>query len=127
MLHNRSTTETDQNAGRLSYKQIYQLLSARRRRYVLYCLYRSENPVQLSDLADQVTEWEYETPSLPEDRSHVYTTLYHTHIPKLSVTSVISYSQDAEVVELGANAYQLRPYLEETAENDLTLEDTGRL
>lgn len=110
----------------LTLDTVHQLLSARRRRYALYCLYLYENPVRLADVADRVTEWEQDGTSVPEDRLRMYTNLYHVHVPKLDDAGVVAYQQDEDVVELAANAARLRPHLEQTAETDLDGENTLR-
>jgi hypothetical protein len=104
---------------KLPIDTIYRLLSARRRRYTLYYLYRYENPVRLPDIADQITKWEGPSPRLPKDSLHTYNDLYHCHIPKLADAGIVSYRQSEDVVSLDKNAVQLRPYLEQAAETDL--------
>lgn len=106
----------------LSIDTIHHLLSARRRRYVLYYLYLYENPVRLPDVADRVTEWERNDPDL-EDRLHAYNELYHAHIPKLADAAVVIYYQKDDMIELAQNAAQLRPHLEQAAEADLDAMD----
>lgn len=111
----------------LPLDSIHQLLSARRRRYALYCLYLNENPVRLSEVADQVTDWEQHGPSSPEDRTRTYVNLYHNQVPRLDDAGVVDYHRDDQTVELGANAPQLRPYLEQAAESDLAEAETWKL
>lgn len=107
--------------------QIHQLLSARRRRYVLYYLYRYENPVRLPDIAAQIVKWEPQEGDLVDERSQTHLALYHNHIPKLADEGIVEYDQEEEMVELGENATHLRPYLEHTAETDLDMTDTRGL
>jgi hypothetical protein len=105
----------------LSVEEINDLLAARRRRYVLYCLYLYANPVQLADVADRVTEWEHGAPGeeLLDERLRTYNDLYHTHVPRLADADVVAYHQSEDAVELARNAALLRPYLDHTAETDL--------
>lgn len=108
-------------AGGLSVGVVHDLLVARRRRYLLYCLHRYTNPVGLPHVADQVTEWEHGVPAeeVLDERLRTYNDLYHTHVPALANADVVAYDQSDDAVELARNAAQLRPYLERTAETDL--------
>lgn len=113
----------------LTIDQVHNLLAARQRRYLLYCLYLFANPIRLPDVAGQVSEWEYNRPEneLLDERLDVYLSLYHNHVPRLSDAAVIAYSQSEDMVELGQNAAQLRPHLERAAERDLETTDFGAL
>lgn len=111
-----TTSPTDTN---LSLDAIHGLLSTRRRRYTLYYLYLNENPVAVTDLADQVAEWEHDETPLPENCQRTYTTLYHAHIPKLEAAGAVTYHQDDDTLELARNAACLRPHLEQAAGVDL--------
>jgi hypothetical protein len=116
------TNHTPDLDGRLSADAVHDLLAARRRRYVLYCLYLYANPMRLPDIAEQVTQWEHGRPGdeLLDERLRVYNNLYHRHVPKLVDFGVVGYSQTEDMLELGANAPQLRPHLERAAEVDLS-------
>lgn len=124
-MSNERRTSSEQ----LSQDRILDLLSARRRRFALYCLYLYANPMRLPDVAEQVTEWEHGKPGeeLLEERLRTYNDLYHSHVPKLDEADVIEYNQDEDMVELSVNVTQLRPYLERTAEEDLELNDESLL
>lgn len=122
-------SERRTSSEQLSQNQILDLLSAHRRRYTLYCLYLYANPMRLSDVADQVTEWEHGRPGdeLLEERLRTYNDLYHCHVPKLADADVIGYSQEENMVELASNVDPLRPYLERTVEKDLERNDVSLL
>ncbi|MFB6223971.1 MAG: hypothetical protein ABEH86_09930 [Haloarcula sp.] len=109
----------------LPFDKIHSLLSARHRRYTLYCLYLYTNPIYLPDVAGQIAEWKHGRPEdeLLDERLDIYISLYHNHIPKLADAGVVSYSQDEDMVELGCNAQQIRPHLEQAAEKDLAPSD----
>lgn len=125
----RTNGDRQTTADRLSIETIHDLLAQRRRRYVLYCLYLFANPMQLPDVADQVTEWEHGNPDgeLLDERLRTYTNLYHSHVPQLAAADVVAYSQTEDMIELAHNAAHLRPYLEREAEADLHATDTNLL
>lgn len=65
---------------------VFDLLSNSRRRYVLHFLRVKGETIKLTDLADQVASWEYETPIeelSDRERKRAYVSLYQTHVPKL--------------------------------------------
>jgi hypothetical protein len=81
--------------------------------------------MQLPDVADQIAEWEYGSPAhnLTEEALDAYTSLYHSHIPKLADADVVAYDQSEDMVELARNASLLRPHLEQTVKTDLETTD----
>lgn len=125
----RTASGRPATADHLSPDALHDLLAARRRRYTLYCLYLFANPMRLPDVADRVTEWEDGRPggTLPDRRLGAYMDLYHSHVPKLVDCDVMRYDQEGDVLELGHNAPQLRPYLEWAAEVDLNGDGPGSL
>lgn len=110
----------------LSVDRSYDQIASRRGRYLRYL---STNPIRLSDMASRITEWKHGTPADDrlDKRLAIYTSLYHIHISKLAETDVGAYSQWEEMVELNRNATQLRPYLEQAAEEDLGEVNTSLL
>lgn len=106
---------------RLSLDRVHDLLAARHRRCVLYCLYLYGNQMRLLDVAKRIAEWEY---GVPEDEPlDICNSLYHRHVPKLADANAVTYSQSEDAIELAQNAAQLRPYLERAAETDLDVTD----
>jgi len=119
MSRSKDSFGTSRDEQRLSLDTIFNLLSASRRRYTLYYLLRHEDPVLLRDVAEQVSEWEQSDSQQPEDSLRTYTALYHSHIPKLAESTVVTYCQNTDLVELTENSSQVRPYLKQTAKVDL--------
>ena len=110
-----STTENSSGTQEpLSEDLIFDVLKNRRRRYTLHYLKRQGQPVELSDLAEQVAAWENDK-TVPElsanERKSVYTSLYQTHLPKLADAGIVDYNRNRGVVELSENAAQLEGYL----------------
>lgn len=122
-------SEDSREDDELPLELVYDLLSARRRRYVLYCLHLYANPVRLPHIAEQVVEWEHGAPwdELLDERLHAYNDLYHNHVPKLDEAGVVEYSQTEDSVELTARAARLRPYLDRAVEEDLETADVSSL
>ncbi len=103
----------------LSQDVVFELLSSPRRRYILYYLRHSEEPVELTTLAEQVAAWENETNVdniTEQERKRVYVSLYQTHIPRLDEAGVIEYDKDSGMVALASQAREIDNYLDSTEE-----------
>lgn len=111
----RPTGESDTDAD-LSTDQTFHLLQTRRRRDALWYLKQHDGPVEMSDMAEQVAAWEYDT-TVPElhsnQRQRVYIGLYQTHLPKLDKAGVIDYNQSRGIVERTPLANEFDAYLDE--------------
>ncbi|VTT87314.1 hypothetical protein DM2_648 [Halorubrum sp. DM2] len=93
--------------------ELYDLLSSHRRRYVLHYCKQTEEPVTLSELAEQVTAWEHDK-TVPEitssERKRVYTSLQQTHLDRLENAGLVEY--DGDEVSLTSDAKGLDVYLD---------------
>lgn len=98
----------------LTRDTVYDILSSPRRRYVLYYLRREGGPVKLTDLADELAEWEYETPGeelTKQQRKRMYVSLYQTHVPRLASAGVIDYDSDTGTIRLTDRVYELDQFM----------------
>jgi len=98
----------------LSKDEVFDILSNSRRRYVLYYLRETGEPVELSELAEEIAAWENNTPRAEltkQERKRVYVSLYQTHIQKLSEVGIVNYDSDTGIVSLGDEADQIGTYL----------------
>lgn len=98
----------------LSRDQMFDILSSSRRRYTLYYLRQQGEPVQLTDLAEELAAWENET--TVEDlssqaRKRVYVSLYQTHAPKLQEAGLITYDADTGEITLREDAPEVEPFI----------------
>lgn len=108
------TSETE-----LSQDVVFDILSSPRRRYVLYYLRTTNEPVKLTDLAEQVAAWENETDPekiTEQERKRVYVSLYQTHIPRLDEVGVVNYDQESGEIVLAEDAGHIDDYLVKTDE-----------
>ena len=104
-------------AGRseLSQDEIYEVLSNRRRRFVIHALKRREGSVGVTELSKHVTAWEIgvePTEVAYEDRRNVYSTLQRTHLPKLDEKGIVTFDQEENVVEPAETLEALEVYVE---------------
>ncbi|WP_318571112.1 DUF7344 domain-containing protein [Salinigranum marinum] len=86
-----------QEENQLTRDLVFDLLSSPRRRYLIYYLRTEGRTVKLTELADEVAAWEYESPVEDLDkqqRKRVYVSLYQTHVPKLAEAGLIEYDPD---------------------------------
>ncbi|WP_128904451.1 DUF7344 domain-containing protein [Halorubrum amylolyticum] len=92
---------SNSNGGELSEDEIFEVLSNRRRRFVIHALKRREGAVEVSDLSRHVTAWEVgvEPDEVTyEDRRNVYSTLQRTHLPKLEEKNVVTIDEEENLV-----------------------------
>ncbi|WP_137287198.1 DUF7344 domain-containing protein [Halorussus salinisoli] len=90
------------------------LLSSRRRRYVLYYLREQGGAVTLEELAEQITSWESEAddhgspstqPSIddPPDYQRVLADLHHTQLPRLDDADAVTFDAEDGYVSLASD------------------------
>ncbi|MEY7848095.1 hypothetical protein AB7C87_02685 [Natrarchaeobius sp. A-rgal3] len=117
--------ETERESTRLSTDTspsldlVFDLLSNRRRRYVLYFLYDQPDGVAtLDDVTDNVVALESraEDPEsmseIDEQKLQVRTELQHVHVPKLEDSGILEHDRRSETVR-----YWTQPTLEEWLEH----------
>lgn len=104
-----------QNRSELSRDDAFEMLSNRRRRFILHYLQDEDAVATLSDLAEQVAAWENETDIASisaSERKTVYTSLQQFHLPKMDETGIIEFDQRAGEVSITDAAQDLDIYLE---------------
>ena len=115
-----ATPEIREHRSReLGLDQLFEVLQNQRRRYVLNYLREHEEVTTLSDLSEQIAAWENDKEVRrisSSERKRVYVALYQCHLPKMDGMHIVDFEKNRGTIELGANATQLDPYLEETQE-----------
>jgi len=99
----------------LSRDEAFEVLSNRRRRYVLHYLQDEEAAVTLSGLAEQVAAWEHDTSIdriASDERKTVYTSLQQFHLPKMDDIGIVEFDQRAGEVRITEATRDLDIYLE---------------
>jgi hypothetical protein len=98
-----------------SRDELFEMLSNRRRRFVLhYLCRRQEAPVDLSEVVTQVAAWENDTDPgdlCYDDRKSVHISLYQHHAPKMDEVGLVDYDQREGVLELGLPPEDVGSYL----------------
>lgn len=74
------------------------LLSNRRRRYVLYCLREQGGGATVEELADRLATWESDDEQADPERIH--TDLYHSQLPRLEEAGAVSFDAESGYVSL---------------------------
>ncbi|WP_092919987.1 DUF7344 domain-containing protein [Halorubrum sodomense] len=109
------TNEPSRTGGELSEDEIFEVLSNRRRRFVIHALKRADEPVDVSELSTHVTAWERGIDPVDvqyEDRRNVYSTLQRTHLPKLEEKNVVTVHEEENLVEPTPELEELDIYVE---------------
>jgi len=101
--------------GTLSQDEAFEVLSNRRRRFVIHALKHRDEPLELSELSERVTAWELDiTPEEVQydDRRNVHSTLRRTHLPKLEEKNVVRVDEETKTVHATATLRDLDIYVE---------------
>ena len=99
----------------LSEDDVFEMLSNRRRRFVIHALKHAEGPVDISELSTDVTAWELDIEPADvtyDDRRNVYSTLKRTHLPKLAENDVVTVDEETHLVEPTPALEDLDVYVE---------------
>jgi len=88
-----------------SLDDVFDVLSANRRRHALYVLYRRADSTTVRELADALT------PESGGDVERVTAELAHVHLPRLDDAGVVEYDRDAETVALADLSDRFDRYL----------------
>lgn len=110
-----TANESNSNRGELSEDEIYEVLSNRRRRFVIHALKRTEEPIEIFELSKYVTAWEtgVELEEVPSrHRQNVYSTLKRTHLPKLEEKNVVTIDEEGNYVQATPELKNLDIYVE---------------
>jgi len=85
-----------------SVDEIFDVLSNSRRRYVVYFLKNTSQPVELGTLATQIAAWETDQPMAEvtrAERKRVYTSLQQVHLPKMNDAGLIRFEKPSSIIE----------------------------
>jgi hypothetical protein len=110
------TVSVGSNEAQLSKNEIFHILQNSRRRHVLQYLVTTTGPAQISDVAEQVAAWEYDTTVeeiTSQQRQRVYISLYQSHLSKLAEFDLITYDRESGRIESAPTIDQLARYLDE--------------
>ena len=98
----------------VTIEEAFEVLSNRRRRYVVHWLLEAGTGTELRELSRQVAAWENDK-SLDsvtaQERRRVYNALQQFHLPKLDEAGVVRYDADRGTIEPTESLASLRTYL----------------
>ena len=107
----RPDTDTPEE---VSTDLVFEILSNKRRRMVLYYLQHNDGSATIQELAKRIAALENDV-SVEElsdqQRKRVYVSLYQTHIPKLQESDIIHYDEERGEVHLTDRARAIDSYL----------------
>jgi len=95
-------------------EDIFEVLSNRRRRFVIHAIKHADEPPDVSELSRYVTAWELDidVEEVPyEYRHNVHSTLKRTHLPKLTENDIVTVDEDG-VVRPAAGLEHIEVYVE---------------
>ena len=96
------SSDSSDSSGTLTEDELFELLSNRRRRYILHELMWEDGRLDIGTLSQEIAACE-DGVDLQEDsssdRKRVYTALHQSHLPKLDKAGVVDFDQDRGTVE----------------------------
>lgn len=98
----------------LSPDDVFEILSNARRRTMIHYLHQQHGHADLSDIADHIAAWEYDTTHdqiTSDQRRRVYISLYQTHLPKLAEYGIVDYDEDEKTVRLTSRVKDVDRFL----------------
>ncbi|MFA1610202.1 DUF7344 domain-containing protein [Halobellus rubicundus] len=108
--------QTQHTQNRLRSSDLaYSVLADKRRRYAVHYLKQRNEPVPLSELAEQVAAWENDKPVdelTSKERKRVYIAMYQSHLKTLAKEGIVDYDADRGVVSISEAFADLDVYLE---------------
>jgi hypothetical protein len=106
---------SNSNRDEMSENDIYDVLSNRRRRFVIHAIKRRQEPVEVAELSTQITAWEMGIDPEEvdyEDQRSVYDTLKRTHLPSLEEKNLITVDREKKLVCTTSKLESLEIYVE---------------
>ncbi|UWG46460.1 putative trancriptional regulator, ArsR family [Halanaeroarchaeum sp. HSR-CO] len=85
-----------------SEDDLFEILSNRRRRYVVHALEQADEPMQIGEVAERVAAWEYDVDESElsyDERKRVYTALQQSHLPKMDDIGIVEYDKNRGTIE----------------------------
>lgn len=123
-----SPTDGTSKAQVLSEDEIFHLLNTARRREVVKHLLKTDEAIQLPELARHVAAIENELSFdevTPKQYQRIYVPLYQSQLPKLDRAGVIRYDQSEGTVEPTNDLSVFLPYLEESLTEEVDTESNS--
>lgn len=103
-------------------EDIFEILSHRRRRYILHYLKRNGTSARIGDMARQIAAWENEVDVdkvTTTQHKRLYTALYQSHLPRMDDAGILEYDQESGTAELTDEGEKLDVYLEFVPSGDI--------
>lgn len=117
---NNPTQQSEQEE--LSEDVVFDIMSNRRRRFVLRYLHQNGSPAQLTDIATELAAVESGTSPEQVDkraRKRAYVSLYQTHVPRLAEEGIVRYDEEAGEISLRDPAQKMLRHLGQGQCDDL--------
>lgn len=108
-----------ENPQTLSRDAVFDLLSNRRRRFVLHRLQKNRSGIELGELATEIAA--EENGVAPEElsaqqRKRTYVSLYQTHVPKLVEADVVTYDSESGMIQPTGRLKEIAGYFQRERE-----------
>lgn len=85
-----------------SEDELFEILSNRRRRYVVHALDQAGETMEIGAVAERVAAWENDVDESDlsyDERKRVYTALQQSHLPKMDDVGIVEYDKHRGIIE----------------------------
>ncbi|WP_058366864.1 DUF7344 domain-containing protein [Haloparvum sedimenti] len=106
----------------LSEDELFDVLSNERRRFAVHLLKRSEDPMEIGAMAEQIAAWENDIDTAEitgNERKRVYTALQQSHLPKMDRAGVVEFNKSRGVIEPTSALEEVDLYLDVVQGNEI--------
>ncbi|ELY70755.1 hypothetical protein CYV19_03095 [Natronobacterium gregoryi SP2] len=96
------SSDSDSTNATLTEDELFEMLSNRRRRYVLHQLMQEDERIDVGTLSEEIAASEdgIDLQAVSStDRKRVYTALHQSHLPKMDEAGVLEFNKDRGFVE----------------------------
>lgn len=97
---------------------LFEVLSDRRRRFVLHSLQTAELPVSADELTTEIVAWEARRPVSArsgDERDGIKSSLLHNHLPRMAESGLIDYDEIRQTVTQMDRVDEVRTHLHPAA------------
>ncbi|MFP9193876.1 hypothetical protein ACLI4Q_19895, partial [Natrialbaceae archaeon A-CW1-1] len=87
----------------VSLDELFEILSDKRRRYVLYCLHEQDGSITIQELVETINMWEEDPPaqsSAWDKIEHLEVELEHHHLPKTAEADFVQYNPENRTIQV---------------------------
>lgn len=115
--------ESHDGSGEYSQEVVFEMLSNRRRRFVVHYLLDADEEAELRELSRAVAAWENDKRRgnvSSQERRRVYNALQQSHLPKMDDAGLVEFDASRGTISASEDLEDLQVYLEIVPGNEIS-------